>query len=84
MALDIDAFNDKNKYLQDVDARISELKSSKPAKNNTHGILMPGEIEAVRFKASEESGYVDVLPENLKMVNDLAAEMGIAQITVSE
>ena len=82
MALDIDAFNDKNKYLQDVDARISELKSSKPAKNNTNGILMPGEIEATRFKASEESGYVDVLPENLKMVNDLAAEMGLEQITV--
>jgi hypothetical protein len=43
---------------------------------------MPGEIEAGRFNASEESGYVDVLPENLKMVNDLAAEMGLEQITV--
>ena len=84
MALDIDAFNDKAKYLEDIDSRISELKSSKPAKNNTHGILMPGEIEAGRFEASEQSGYVDVLPENLKMVNDLAAEMGIRQIEIKE
>ena len=41
---------------------------------------MPGEIEDGRFRASEESGMVEVLPENLSMVNDLAAEMGIEAI----
>lgn len=82
MALDIGAFNDKEKYYHDIDERIIELKSSKPAKNNKGGILMPGEIEDGRFKASEKSGLVDVLPENLKMVNDLAAEMGLEQIAV--
>ncbi|MBR2282310.1 MAG: hypothetical protein IJ863_06785, partial [Spirochaetales bacterium] len=80
MALDIDAFNDKAKYLKDVDSRIDELKRSKPAKNNTHGILMPGEIEDGKFTASEKAGFVDVVPENLKMVNDLAIEMGIEPI----
>lgn len=80
MALDIDAFNDKARYLEDVDSRIDELKKSKPAKNNTRGILMPGEIEDGKFKASEEAGIVEVLPENLKMVNDVALEMGLEPI----
>ena len=80
MALDISAFNDRDKYYSDVDARISELKKSKPAKNNTNGILMPGEIEAGRYEESERKGIVEVLPENLKMVNDLAVELGIEEI----
>ena len=41
---------------------------------------MPGEMEAARFRSSEESGVVEVLPENLKMVNDLAREMGLEEI----
>lgn len=79
IAMDISAFNDEEKYYKDVDDRIHELKASKLAKNSK-GILMPGEIEDGRFRASEESGMVDVLPENLSMVNDLAAEMGIEAI----
>ena len=47
-------------------------------------MLMPGEIEDGKFKASEESGVVMVLPENLKMVNDLADEMGMERISVIE
>ena len=84
MALDIDAFNDREKYVEDVDFRIGELKSSKPAKNNSRGILMPGEIEAHSFEASERTGLVDVLPENLKMANDVAEEMGVGKIQIIE
>ena len=82
MALNIEAFNDKDKYYRDVDSRISELKSAKPAKNNPNGILMPGEIEAKRFEASDRSGLVEVLPENLKMANDVAVELGLNPISV--
>lgn len=81
IAMDIKAFNDEEKYYNDVDFRINELKSSKLAKNSK-GILMPGEIEDGKFKASDKSGYVDVVPENLKMVNDIALEMGIEPIAV--
>ena len=79
IAMDISAFNDEEKYYKDVDDRIHELKASKLAKNSK-GILMPGEIEDGRFRASEESEMVEVLPENLSMVNDLAVEMGIEVI----
>ncbi len=79
IALDIDAFNDKKKYFEDVDARISELKASKLAKNS-RGILMPGEIEDNAYRRSAESGLVDVLPENLKMVNDVALDLGVEPI----
>ncbi len=79
IAFDIDAFNDREKYYEDVDKRISELKASKKAKNSK-GILMPGEIEDNAFSRSEESGLVDVLPENLKMVNDVALELGVEPI----
>ena len=83
MALDIKAFNDEEKYYSDVDARISELKASKLAKNSK-GILMPGEIESEKFEVSEKTGLVEVLPENLKMVNDLADEMNMERIAVVE
>ena len=83
IAMDIKAFHDEEKYYNDVDDRIRELKASKLAKNSK-GILMPGEIEDGKFKASEESGVVMVLPENLKMVNDLADEMGMERISVIE
>ena len=79
IAFDISAFNDPGKYYADVDSRIAELKGSKLAKNS-RGIFMPGEMEAARFRSSEESGVVEVLPENLKMVNDLAREMGLEEI----
>ncbi|MBQ0070899.1 MAG: Ldh family oxidoreductase [Spirochaetales bacterium] len=81
IAMDIKAFNDEEKYYNDVDFRINELKSSKLAKNSK-GILMPGEIEDGKFKKSDESGFVEVVPENLKMVNDIAVEMGIEPIAV--
>ena len=81
IAMDIKAFNDEEKYHTDVDARIRELKDSQKAKNSK-GILMPGEIEDGKYRASLESGIVEVLPENLKMVNDLAKEMGIEEIAV--
>lgn len=81
IAMDIKAFNDEEKYYNDVDYRINELKSSKLAKNSK-GILMPGEIEDGKFKKSDESGLVEVVPENLKMVNDIAEEMGIEPIAV--
>lgn len=81
IAMDISAFNDEEKYFSDVDARINELKSSKKAKYS-NGILMPGEIEAIKFAASEESGIVEVLPENLDMVNDIAKEMAIEPIAI--
>lgn len=81
IAMDISAFNDEEKYYNDVDARINELKSSKKAKYS-NGILMPGEIEANKFAASEESGIVEVLPENLDMVNDIAKEMAIEPIAI--
>lgn len=81
IAMDISAFNDEEKYFSDVDARINELKSSKKAKYS-NGILMPGEIEANKFAASEESGIVEVLPENLDMVNDIAKEMAIEPIAI--
>ena len=83
MALDIGAFNNPDTYYRDVDARIAELKGSKPAKGSK-GILMPGEIESVRFETSESSGLVDVLEENLEMVNDVASELGIEPIRVIE
>ena len=83
MAMDISAFNDTDKYYSDVDSRIRELKSSKLAKGS-RGILMPGEIEAERFQASEASGLVDVLEENLKMLNDVALEMGVKPIKTIE
>lgn len=81
IAMDISAFNDEEKYFSDVDARINELKSSKKAKYS-NGILMPGEIEANKFAASEKSGIVEVLPENLDMVNDIAKEMAIEPIAI--
>lgn len=81
IAMDISAFNDEEKYFSDVDARINELKSSKKAKYS-NGILMPGEIEANKFAASEKSGIVEVLPENLDMVNDIAKEMAIEPIEI--
>ena len=79
VAFDISAFNDPEKYYADVDARIAELKGSKLAKNSK-GIFMPGELEDRKYKATLESGTVEVLPENLKMVNDVAAEMGLEGI----
>ena len=45
---------------------------------------MPGEIEDNKFKTSEKSGMVEVLPENLKMVNDLALDMGLETISYTE
>ena len=81
IAMDISAFNDEEKYFNDVDARINELKSSKKAKNST-GILMPGEIEAKKFEESQASGIVEVLPENLDMVNNIAEEMAIEPIAI--
>ncbi|MDY4066537.1 Ldh family oxidoreductase [Bullifex sp.] len=81
IAMDISAFNDEEKYFSDVDARINELKSSKKAKYS-NGILMPGEIEANKFAASEKSGIVEVLLENLDMVNDIAKEMAIEPIAI--
>ncbi|MDD7271611.1 MAG: hypothetical protein PUH25_06995, partial [Spirochaetales bacterium] len=81
IAMDISAFNDEEKYFSDVDARINELKSSKKAKYS-NGILMPGEIEANKFAASEKSGIVEVLSENLDMVNDIAKEMAIEPIAI--
>lgn len=83
IALDIDAFNNKEKYYEDIDARIKELKASKKAKNSK-GIFMPGEIEANTFNEAEKSGFVSVLPENLKMVNDLALEMSMEPIGYTE
>ncbi len=80
IALDIEAFNDKDKYFEDVDSRIKELKASAKAKNSK-GILMPGEIEDNAFKKSEESGLVDVLAENLKMVNDVALSLSLEPIS---
>ncbi len=80
IALSIDAFNDSKKYYEDVDKRISELKASKKAKNSK-GILMPGEIEDNAYQRSVESGLVDVLPENLKMVNDVALDLGVEPIS---
>jgi len=80
IALDIAAFNDMEKYYEDVDSRISELKASKKAKNSK-GILMPGEIEDNAFRKSAECGLVDVLPENLKMVNDVAIDFGLEPIS---
>ena len=79
IAFDIGAFNDPGKYYADVDSRIAELKGSRLARNSK-GIFMPGEMEAARYSASEESGVVEVLPENLRMVNDLAREMGLEEI----
>ena len=83
IAMDISAFNDEEKYYNDIDARINELKSSKKAKNS-NGILMPGEIEANKFAASQASGLVEVLPENLEMVNAIAREMAMDPIAVIE
>lgn len=83
IAMDVKAFNDEDKYYHDVDARIKELKASKLAKNSK-GIFMPGEIEDNKFKSSEKSGMVEVLPENLKMVNDLALDMGLETISYTE
>ena len=79
IAFDIGAFNDPDKYYADVDSRIAELKGSRLARNSK-GIFMPGEMAAARYKASEESGVVEVLPENLRMVNELAREMGLEEI----
>ena len=45
---------------------------------------MPGEIESEKFEVSEKTGLVEVLPENLKMVNDLADEMNMERIAVVE
>ncbi len=81
IALDIKAFNDEKKYYEDIDSRISELKASRKAKNSRE-ILMPGEIEANAYRKSCESGLVDVLPENLKMVNDVALELSLEPIEV--
>ena len=83
IALDINAFNDSEKYYNDIDARIKELKASKLAKNSK-GILMPGEIEDNAYRKSAESGLVDVLPENLKMVNDVALDLGVEPIGTVE
>ena len=41
---------------------------------------MPGEIEDNAYRKSAQSGLVDVLPENLKMVNDVALDLGIEPI----
>lgn len=79
IAFDIPAFNDTGKYYADIDSRIAELKESRLAKNSK-GIFMPGEMEDRKYHASLDSGIVEVLPENLKMVNDLAAEMGLEGI----
>ncbi len=83
IALDIDAFNDKSKYFEDVDSRIRELKSSKLGKNSK-GIFMPGEMEDKAFRLCEESGLVSVLPENLKMLNDVALSLGLDGVSTVE
>ena len=45
---------------------------------------MTGEIEANKFAASQASGLVEVLPENLEMVNAIAREMAMEPIAVIE
>ena len=45
---------------------------------------MPGEMEDTKYKASMVSGTVEVLPENLKMANDVAIEMGLDVISTLE
>lgn len=79
MALDVDAFNEREKYNEDMDARISELKNSKPAKGSK-GITMPGENSTRKLMESEETGYLEILPEIVASVNACAAEMGVEPI----
>lgn len=73
LAFNIEAFRDKEAFQDDMQARIKELKSVRKAKHSD-GILMPGEPEERRFRASEER--VEILSEVLAEINQLAKDLG--------
>ena len=79
MALDVDAFNDRSTYCTDIDNRITELKTSKPAKGSP-GISMPGERSEQALQTSEKSGIMQTLDEILESVNNLAVSMDLEPI----
>lgn len=73
MAIDISAFGDKKKFLDNMDARVAELRSCRKARNS-NGIFMPGEIEEKCYAESKESA--DIIPEIADDLNALAEKMG--------
>lgn len=77
MAWNIEAFNDKDKFLDDMDARIKELKSVRLA-TGSKGIMVPGEPEARSEAANKER--MDVIEEILDEVDALAEKLGLEPV----
>lgn len=77
IAWNIEAFNDKETFLHDMDARIHELKSVRLAKGSK-GIMVPGEPEARTEAACQET--MQVVPEILDEVNTMAESLGLKPV----
>lgn len=77
MAWNVEMFRDQDAFTEAVDNRIRELKAVRKARN-VEAILMPGEKEAQQYAASAR--FVEILPEIMEEVNDLAVSMGLERI----
>ena len=73
-AIDIDAFSDRDAFLDAFDARIDELKSSRLA-TGTERLYMPGEIEHDNNAAAETE--IEFIQEIVDEVNALAEKVGV-------
>ena len=73
LAFQIEAFREREAFLDDMEARIAELKAVRPAKGSA-GVQLPGEASGRRFLASQEN--VEILPEVLAELDELAEELG--------
>jgi len=78
MAIDIDVFGNRDRFINAVETRIAELKGCRLAKDSD-GIFMPGEIEHNNYEKSQES--VELITEVVNDLNILACELGIEKLT---
>lgn len=74
MAWNIEAFQEKDVFYAQMEDRITELKSVRKAAHSA-GVMMPGEPEEKKFRASGTEA--EVLPEVLAEMNALAKELGV-------
>ena len=81
LAFQIEAFREKEAFLDEMEARIAELKQVRPASGRS-GVQMPGEASAIRYRACKEQ--VEVMPEVLEELNGLAREFGIGTMEEKE
>ncbi len=81
MAFNIEDFRNLEDFLGAMDHRIRQYKGVKLAKNSK-GIFMPGEIEDIKFRASQEE--VDIIDEILEKMNATADELGVERISAEK